>query len=132
MAGITTNEGQSYIAEAVYKKLGLDLKIGLFTNTGSLSVSSVWANITQPTGGGYAEKDLDAASFTVAAGGVTTYAVQTWTASGSTITPAVCGYYIRTVESTPRLVHFEFNTSPRTIADGDSYRVDLSTNTENG
>lgn len=132
MAGITPNEGQSYIAEAVYKKLGLDLKIGLFTNTGSLSISSVWANITQPSGGGYAEKDLTAGSFTVGAGGVTTYASQVWTASGSTITPDVYGYYVRTVEATPRILHFEFNTSPRTISDGDTYTVDLSTDTENG
>lgn len=131
MAGITPNEGQSYIAEAVYKKLGLDLKIGLFVNT-SLSVTSTWANIVQPTGGGYAEKDLTAASFTVASGGVTTYAQQVWTASGTTITPAVYGYYVRTVESTPRIVHFEFNSGPRTIADSDSYKVDLSTDTENG
>jgi hypothetical protein len=132
VAGITTNEGQSYIAEAVYKQLGLDLKIGLFTNTGSLSVTSAWADIVQPTGGGYAEKDLVAASFTVGAGGVTTYAQQTWTAVATTITPDVYGYYIRTDEGTPRLLHFEFNDGPRSIADGDSYRVDLSTDTENG
>lgn len=131
MAGITTNQGQSYIAEAVYKKLGLDLAIGLFTNNTGLSVSSVWSNITVPTGGGYAEKSLVAGTFTVAAGGVTTYPIQTWTATGGTISPAVYGYYIRTVEATPRLLHFEFNDGPRTIADGDSYTVDLSTDTEN-
>ena len=131
MAGITTNQGQAYIAEAVYKKLGLDLAMGLFTNNAGLSVSSVWANITQPTGGGYAEKSLVAATFTVAAGGVTTYPVQTWTASGSSISPEVYGYYIRTVEGTPRLLHFEFNSGARTITDGDVYTVDLSTDTEN-
>jgi hypothetical protein len=131
VAGITTNEGQAYIAEAVYKKLGLDLAMGLFVNSAGLSVSSVWANITQPTGGGYAEKSLVSATFSVAAGGVTTYPLQTWTASGGTIAPAVYGYYIRTVEATPRLVHFEFNSGPRTVADGDLYTVDLSTDTEN-
>lgn len=132
MAGITTNEGQAYIAEAVYKQLGLDLIIGLFTNPSALSVASTWTDIVQPTGGGYAEKALVAANFTVSAGGVTTYAQQEWIASGSTMTPAVCGYYIRTDEATPRLLHFEFNDSPRTVADGDSYKVDLSTDTENG
>lgn len=131
MAGITPNEGQSYIAEAVYQQLGLDLALGLFTNNGGLSVSSTWASITQPTGGGYAEKLLDAGTFAVAAGGVTTYPQQTWTASGGAMSPAIYGYYVRTVEATPRLLHFEFNASPRSVADGDSYKVDLSTDTEN-
>jgi len=132
VAGITPNEGQSYIAEAVYKNQFLDKKIGLFTNTGSLSVTSTWASITQPSGGGYAEKDLVAGTYTVAAGGVTTYPLQTWTAVSTTMTPAIYGYYIRTVEATPRIVHFEFNDSPRTVADGDSYKVNLDTDTENG
>lgn len=131
MAGITTNEGQSYVAEAVYKKLGLDLKMGLFTNNAGLGISSVWSNISQPSGGGYAEKSLTSGSFSVASGGVTTYAKQTWTASGGAISPAVYGYYIRTDEATPRLLHFEFNNGPRTVADGDIYSVDLSTDTEN-
>jgi hypothetical protein len=131
MAGITTNEGQSYIAEAVYKKLGLDLMIGLFTNASGLGVASIWSAIQQPSGGGYAEKNLLAGTFSVAAGGVATYPQQVWTAAATPITPAVYGYYVRTVEATPRLLHFEFNSSPRTISEGDSYKVDLSTDTEN-
>lgn len=131
MAGITPNEGQSYIAEAVYKKAGLDLIVGLFTNS-SLSVTSAWANIVQPTGGGYAEKAFTASSFSVAPGGVATYAKQSWVATGSAITPAIYGYYVRTDESSPRIVHFEFNNGPRTVTEGDNYTVDFSTDTENG
>ena len=131
MSGITTNEGQSYIAEAVYQQLPLDLMMGLFTNVSGLGVTSTWATITQPSGGGYAEVALVAGTFVVAAGGVTTYPLQIWTATGGDISPAVYGYYIRTVEATPRLLHFEFNLSPRTVTDGDSYKVDLSTDTEN-
>ena len=133
MAGITPLEGQDYIAELLYPQslVAQTLLLGLFTNTtGNLVEASTWANVTQPTGGGYAEITLSTGSFTVNSGGVTTYPKQSWTASADW-SADIYGYYVRTNEGTPRLLHFEYNDAgARTMSSGNLYSVDLSTDTE--
>jgi hypothetical protein len=133
MAGITPVEGQDYIAEVLYSQ-GTAVQsytMGLFVNTtGVLTVSSAWADVTQASGAGYAEKPLTPGTFTISTGGVATYPSQSWIATGSWALP-VYGYYIRTQEGTPRILHFEYSPNgSRVMDDGDIYSVDLSTNTE--
>ena len=133
MAGITPLEGQDYIAEVLYEQSTLveDLTLGLFVNvTGNLTESSAWADISQASGGGYAEIPLTAATWTISSGGVATYPSQSWIATANWAAP-VYGYYIRTQEITPRLKHFEYSPNgSRVMSDGNVYTVDLSTNTE--
>lgn len=132
MAGITPLEGQDYIAEVLYPQslVAQTLILGLFTNTsGALTESSVWANINEPTGAGYAEITLSTGSWTVNSGGVSTYPQQVWTATADWNLP-VYGYYVRTDEGTPRIKHFEYNVGARTMSNGNVYTVDLSTDTE--
>lgn len=133
MAGITPNEGQDYIAEVLYSQgtTPQNLTLGLFTNTtGNLTATSTWANITQPTGTGYSETNLTAGSWSVASGGVATYPQASWVA-GADWSADVYGYYIRTQEGSPRILHFEYSTEgARPMTEGNVYTVDLSTNTE--
>ncbi len=132
MAGFTPNEGETLIAEILYKRdltdRDADLELGLYTNTTGVDETITEATITEPTGGGYARKDLTDASWTVN-GDEATYAQQTFTASGSDYSAAVQGYFIATKSSggTKRLLHVEDDPDgPFSITDGDSYNVDLS------
>jgi hypothetical protein len=131
MAGFTANEGQSYIANVVYKAATQETyTLGLFVNAaGVLTETSVWANVTQPSGGGYAEITLVAGSFTVDGLGVTTYPLQSWTATGDWDAD-VYGYYIRNNNATPKLVHVEYRPGGAfTMLAGRTDQVDLSTDT---
>lgn len=133
MAGITPTEGQDYIAEILYPKSTVpqDLIIGLFVNTtGALTESSAWANIIQASGGGYSEITFTDGSWNVASGGVATYPSTSWIATNSWAA-AVYGYYVRTAEGTPRLLHFEYSPNgSRLMTENDVYTVDPSSNTE--
>lgn len=133
MAGITPTEGQDYIAEVLYSQgtAPQDLSLGLFVNTaGVLTESSAYADITQASGSGYAEISLTAGSWSIATSGVATYPSQSWIATGDWAAD-VYGYYIRTMEATPRVLHFEYSPNgARTMENGNVYTVDLSSNTE--
>ena len=133
MAGITPDEGQDYIADVLYSQAVAPqvLTMGLFTNaTGVLTETSVWADITQASGTGYSENTLTAGSWTVSPGGVATYATQSWIAGANWVAD-VYGYYVRTGEGTPRLLHFEYSPNgARTMTTSDIYSVDPSSNTE--
>lgn len=132
MAGFTPNEGETLIANILYKRdlvdRDADLELGLFTNTSGIDESLTEATISEPTGGGYARKTLTDASWTVT-GDQATYAQQTFTASGGDYSAAVQGYFIATISAggTKRLLHVEKDPDgPFSITDGDSYNVDLS------
>lgn len=133
MAGITPNEGQDYIAEVLYPKdvVPQDLIIGLFVNTtGILTETSVWTDVTQASGTGYAEITFTDGNWSVASGGVATYPSTSWIA-GASWAAAVYGYYVRTGEGTPRLLHFEYSPNgSRLMTENDVYTVDPSSNTE--
>jgi len=133
MAGITPLEGQDYIAEVLYSQAVTPqtLIMGLFVNTtGVLVEASEWADVTQASGGGYTEKTLSSGGWTVSSGGVATYASQSWIATNSWALP-VYGYYVRTDEGTPRIMHFEYSPNgSRAMTENDVYTIDPSSNTE--
>lgn len=133
MAGITPVEGQDYIAEVLYSQDASPgtLLMGLFTNvTDDLTVASEWGDISEPSGSGYSEMTLTPGSWNVASGGVATFPQINWVASADWAGD-IYGYYVRTQEGTPRVLHFEYSTTgAREMTEGNVYTVDLSTNTE--
>lgn len=128
MSGVTPNEGLSYIAEKVYNSA--DLIVGLFTNSSGLTNASQWADIVQPVGNGYAEVTVPAGSWTIVNGDVTLATLIEFPAVGGNITP-VYGAYIRTIDVTPRILHFEVDPAAGsggiTVQSGTSYRANLTT-----
>lgn len=133
MAGFTPNEGETFLGNYIYKRIltdrDADLELGLFTNS-SVSETTTEADITEPTGTGYARITLTDASWTVT-GDVASYAQQVWTAGGAW-TGDVYGYFICTKASggTQRLLHIEVEAGgPRTMAENDEYRVTPSNTT---
>lgn len=128
MAGITPNEGEDLILNLIYKNgdvnRGGSLKLGLFTNASGLSETSVLADITEPSGGGYAQITLTDASWIVS-GQQASYATQTFNAT-ATWTP-IYGYFIATTGTAAKLLHFEVDPNgPIILNNGDSHEVDLS------
>jgi len=131
MAGFTVNEGLSYIGNVLYKAATQEtFSLGLFTNApATLTQTSAWAAITQPTGSGYAEKTLVAGTFTVSAAGVVTYPQEQWTA-GDTWSADVQGYYIRNNNASPVLIHVQYRDDGAfTMTNGKIYTVDLGVDT---
>lgn len=132
MAGITVNEGLSYIGNVLYKAATQEtFTIGLFTNAaGTLDETSVWAGITQPAGSGYAEITLVAGTWTVDANGTVTYPQQQWTAGDNWTGGDITGYYIRNNNGSPVLVHLEYRDAGSfAMTNGRIYTVDLSVDT---
>lgn len=129
MAGITVNEGLSYFGNILYKGATQeDLTIGLFTNAaGSLTETSTWSNVTQPSGTGYAEISLSQGTFVVDANGTVTYPQQQWTAGADWTGGDVQGYYIRNNNASPVLCHVqERDDGGFAMTNGRIYTVDLS------
>ena len=113
-----------------------DFQIRLFCNNYTPLQTSVAADFTQATGGGYAAKTLSNGSFTVTVGNDPSdavYAIQTWTFTGALTTNlTVYGYYI--VDSDGVLLCAE--TGPATYTpttNGDvltvTYKMQLSSGT---
>jgi len=126
MPGVTPNEGKDVILELIYA--GNDFTIGLFTNSSGLSETSVFSDLVEPSSaGGYVTQTLTGASWTVALQNAT-YPLVQFNASGANFSAPVYGYFIATIEATPKILHFEVDPSaPRTIVDGGpAYNVDLS------
>jgi hypothetical protein len=128
MAGFTPNEGETLIANVLYKRTHADrdatLKLGLFTNA-SVTETTALADITEPTGTGYAQITLTDASWSVS-GDLASYAQQTFTGGAGGWTGTVKGYFIATVSSggTARLLHIEVDASgPYTINENDTYKI---------
>lgn len=127
MPGITVDEGRTYFGNILYKGgTQEELTLGLFTNAaGTLTATSVWADIAQPTGTGYAEIDLSQATW-VNTNGILTYPQQQWTAAADWNLP-VQGYYVRNRNASPVLVHIEYrNDGGFTMLNGRIYTVDTS------
>lgn len=132
MAGFTTNEGLEYLGTIIYKGATQEnLTLGLFTNiTGDLTTASEWADVTQPTGTGYAEVSLVQGTFVVSATGVVTYPQQSWTATDDWTSGDVYGYYIRNNAGTPILLHVQYrDDGVFTMTEGRRYTVDLGIDT---
>lgn len=110
-SAITPNEGQVVIADLIFKQSNADrgtsLELGLFTNTTGLSVTSVLADLVEPTGGSYARKTLADASWTNDADGTMSYAKQTFNAVSTAFSPDITGFFIATTGTAPKLLHFQ-------------------------
>lgn len=115
------------MAELVFKQSNVDrgssLQLGLFTNSSGLSASSVLADITEPTGGGYARITLTDASWTVDANGLAEYVKQTFVASGTPFNLPIYGFFIATTGTSPKLLHFQVESGPATVSVNESYSV---------
>lgn len=127
MTGIVPTEGRSLIAKLVFKNVDTDrgtgFELGLFTNA-SITAATTLADITEPTGGGYARKSLADASWTEL-DGVVSYATQSFTALSSAYSATVKGYFVATTGTTPRLLYIEqdVENAPVTIGIGTTYIV---------
>jgi len=128
MAGFTVDEGQNYIANVIYKAATQETyTLGLFVNAaGTLTTGSVWANVTEPSGAGYAEITLVAGTFTVDSGGEVTYPQQQWTATGDWSGGSIQGYYVRNNNASPKLIHVQYRDDAGfDMLTGRIYTVDL-------
>lgn len=126
MPGILPNEGETLVANLVFKNAdvdrGTDLELLLFTNA-SIDETITAATLTEPTGTGYARINLTDASWVVT-NDVASYALQTFTAGAGGWTGSVYGYAIVTKGTTPRIVQIEVDPSgPYTMNDGATYDV---------
>lgn len=129
MAGFTPNEGETLIANVVYKRTHVDrdanLELGLFTNA-SVSETTGHGDLTEPSGAGYARITLADASWNVT-NDVASYAQQTFTNSGgSAWSGTVKGYFVATKSAggSQRLLHIEVDANgPYTMNAGDTYKV---------
>ena len=126
MAGLVPNEGENLIANMIFKNAdvnrGTSLQLGLFTNS-TVSESTTLGSITEPTGGSYARKTLVDSSWTVTAD-LASYALQTFTATGSAYTGTIYGYFIATTGVSPKLLCLEVDPlGPYSLAQNDAYDV---------
>lgn len=126
MAGFLPNEGRTLVANLVFKDgdtdRGSSLMLGLFTNN-TVSASTAYSAITQPTGGDYAEKALADISWTVT-NDIADYVEQTFNVTTSNYNLPVYGYYIRTTGSSPRLIALEVDPSgPWSLVVNDAYAI---------
>ena len=132
MAGFTVDEGLSYISNLVHKGTTQeDLTIGLFVDaTGVLTQTSVWTDVNEPAGSGYAEIALVQATFVVDAFGTTTYPQQSWTAAADWSPGGVFGYYVRNNNGTPVLLYVQYRDDGIfNMTNGKVYTVDLGIDT---
>jgi hypothetical protein len=128
MAGFIPTEGKTLVSRVVHGRTHADrdanLELGLFTNV-SVGASTTLAQITEPTGGGYARKTLSDGSWSIS-GGVSEYAEQTFEPVGTDYSAAVYGYFICTKSAggTQRVVYIEADGSgPYTLRVDDSYKI---------
>lgn len=126
MAGFLPNEGETLMANLVFKNAdvdrGTDLELLLFTNS-SPGETITEATLTEPTGTGYARITLTDASWSVS-GDVASYAQQTFTAGSGGWTGSIQGYAIVTKGTTPRIVAIEVDgNGPYTLNENDTYKI---------
>jgi hypothetical protein len=126
MAGLLPNEGETLVANLVFKNAdvdrGTDLELLLFTNA-SIDETITEAALTEPSGTGYARINLTDASWTVT-NDVASYAEQTFTAGAGGWTGSIQGYAIVTKGTTPRIVAIEDDPNgPYTLNENDTYKI---------
>ena len=126
MAGFLPDEGEALIGNLVFKNTdvdrGTDLELLLFTNVAP-GETITEATLTEPTGTGYARKNLTDASWT-GSGDTRSFAQQTFTAGAGGWTGSVQGYAIVSKGTTPRIVAIEVDgNGPYTINENDTYKI---------
>lgn len=111
MSFFVFDTGAQIVFDQLHKNIttdrGTDLEIGLFTNTGTDAdiKALALADLTEPTGGGYARKTLTDASWDNATTRVSSYAKQTFTATGGAMTGTIRGWFICTKGTTKRALY---------------------------
>lgn len=104
-----------------------DWKMGLYTNSVSISTDTVWADITQATYSGFAEQNISASGSPAIDGtGKAAVALSpvTFTHSGSSVANTIKGWYVRNTV-TGRLRWIEALAADRTMgAAGDVITID--------
>lgn len=126
MAGILPNEGETLVANLVFKNADVDrgtnMELLLFTNS-TIDETITEATLTEPTGTGYARISLTDGSWSVT-GDTASYAQQTFTAGAGGWTGSIYGYAIVTTGTTPRIVAIEVDTNgPYTLNENDTYKI---------
>jgi len=126
MAGLLPNEGETLIANVIFRGADADrgtgLQLMLFTNS-AIGETTTAATLTEPVGAGYARINLADASWTVA-GSVASYAAQVFTVGAGGWTGTVYGYAVVTTGTTPRILAIESDPNgPFTMASGDTYTI---------
>jgi hypothetical protein len=121
------NEGESRMLEyIVNKSTPATLYLKLFGNNMTPAENDTAASFTEVSGGGYANKSMTPANWTVANGNnaVATHTAQTFTFTGATTPNTVYGYYL--VSSTDNRVMWSerFSDGPYAINNnGDSITI---------
>lgn len=128
MAGFVPNEGEALIAELVINRSqtnrDANLELGLFTNS-SPGETITEATLTEPSGTGYARKDLTDGSWTGSADS-RAYAEQTFTGGSGGWSGSVQGYFICSKSSggTQKILAIEVDANgPYTINENDTYKI---------
>ena len=104
-----------------------DLEVLLYTNSGLNLETATEAALTEPSTGGYARKTLTDASWSVS-GDEATFAAQDFTPSGGVFTGVEGAAVVtKSAGGTQRILGIAaYNAAPVTVADGETFRVDLS------
>jgi len=129
MAGFMPNEGDSFVANLIFKNItadrGTGLQLLLFTNA-TVDATTTAATLTEPTGTGYARIALVDATWTEA-NGIASYPKQTFTGGVGGWTGSVYGHAVVTTGTTPRILAIEVDPNgPYVIAENDNYDVTLN------
>lgn len=123
MTILVPNTGEVIALSYLVNKYGTteDLKYCFFAVNITPAETDTSATYTLATGGGYADKTMTGASWTVTGGAPSnaTYAQQTWTFTGALTTNATIYGYIAKRASTGDLVLAETFTSFTPVANGD-------------
>jgi len=119
------NEGENRILNQLLGSTAVDSKLylGLFTNNAEPAETAALTDITEPSGGTYARKELDRGSWTIA-DDAASYAEQTFAASGASW-GSVYGYFIATsADGSGKLLFVEaFSGGAYNITDGSSIKI---------
>lgn len=123
---IFTNEGEALFAAMLFKNdttlRPANLELLLFTNA-TVSETTTYAQLTEPTGGSYARKTLTDASWTVNSG-VFSYPQQTFTPVGTGYTGNIQGAAIVTKGANPKVLFIVTDpVAPVTLTAGTPYIV---------
>ena len=122
MSGVATIEGRTLMATLLATQ---NMEIGLFTNS-SVSSSTLHADLTEPTGGGYARKSLSPANWNVSGDTVTYNTVQSFVASGGGMSGSVKGYFVCTSSAPKKLIEIVVDSNLGagiTLSTGANYDV---------
>lgn len=126
MAGFLPNEGETLVAQLLFPQIATDrgtgLELGLFTN-GTVGETTTEAQITEPTGTGYARIALTDGTWDVS-GSIASYPQQIFTGGVGGWSGTVQGYFVATTGTTPRLIAIEVDPNgPYVINEGDTYGI---------